>query len=340
MAVTATGYAVQSLSNLLAIGSADRPASGSNLYYKLFVYEEGRDYYFNPDATSGGVAPNSGTGRWFPCTRIFLTTDLTLYVRTDGSDSNTGLANTSGAAFLTIQKALDVAASKYEVGGNIITVQVGNGTYSITTPLNLPNVRMPTSWKLIGDETTPANVVLSGNTGAGTGVLTAGTGTTTALGYSANWYVAGFTISNSTGSGMIANGGSTIWRGNLTFGTCAEYQTVAQNAGKISTTIYGTGTTTTITGGALAHSYTTGLGIISNYTNNCTITGTPAFGTAFALLTLGSHQQWFSSTFTGAATGKRYDVQTNSTVYTSGGGNTTFFPGSVAGTTATGGVYS
>ncbi|MCX7898545.1 MAG: hypothetical protein N2444_00380 [Methylocystis sp.] len=47
----------------------------------------------------------------------------TYYVRTDGSDSNNGLANTSGGAWLTVQRAMSTVAP-----GDIVLVQPG--TYS------------------------------------------------------------------------------------------------------------------------------------------------------------------------------------------------------------------
>jgi hypothetical protein len=44
------------------------------------------------------------------------------------------------------------------------------------------------------------------------------------------------------------------------------------------------------------------------------------------------------NTFSGAATGVRYDSQSNSVIFTGGGGPTAL-PGDAAGTTATGGQY-
>jgi hypothetical protein len=43
-------------------------------------------------------------------------------------------------------------------------------------------------------------------------------------------------------------------------------------------------------------------------------------------------------TFTGAATGQRYDIRENSVCNVAGGG-ATYLPGDVAGATATGGQY-
>lgn len=63
--------------------------------------------------------------------RELLTADRTYYVRTDGSDSNDGTANTAGGAWLTIQYGIDWISQNIDFGGTNYTVylQVGNGTY-------------------------------------------------------------------------------------------------------------------------------------------------------------------------------------------------------------------
>lgn len=67
---------------------------------------------------SGGVA--LGTSLY---SRMAESAGTTYYVRTDGSDSNNGLSNTSGGAWLTVEKATDTAPA-----GSI--VKVGSGNYA------------------------------------------------------------------------------------------------------------------------------------------------------------------------------------------------------------------
>src|SRR3989442_1721230 len=95
------------------------------------------------------------TGDTLPGVRELLTAARTYYVRTDGSDSNTGLSNTAGGAFLTIQKAIDVATTA-DLNGFTVTLKLGDGTY--TSPLSLKPFVGAGEIVIEGNTATPGNV--------------------------------------------------------------------------------------------------------------------------------------------------------------------------------------
>jgi len=78
---------------------------------------------------------NSGTYANLLNSLEVLTADRTYYVRTDGSDSNDGLTNNSGGAFLTASKVESVINGINKAGYNIY-VYFGSGTWN--EDVNIP----------------------------------------------------------------------------------------------------------------------------------------------------------------------------------------------------------
>jgi hypothetical protein len=69
-----------------------------------------------------------------------------------------------------------------------------------------------------------------------------------------------------------------------------------------------------------------------------TLTGTPNFSWAFAVVNEAAVCRVYNITFSGSATGKRYEATLNGVLNVAGNG-TNYLPGNSAGTTATGGQY-
>lgn len=59
-----------------------------------------------------------------------LTANRTYYVRTDGSNGNTGLANDASSAWLTLQYAIDTINASVNANGRQVTIQLAAGTYA------------------------------------------------------------------------------------------------------------------------------------------------------------------------------------------------------------------
>lgn len=245
-----------------------------------------------------------------------LTAVRTYYVRTDGSDSNTGLANTAGGAFLTIQKAWDTIIA-LDMNGKTVTISVADGTYAAGINATVGNITGTIS--IVGNTGTLGNVICS----AASGFIFAAACVVS---------ISGFKCTGTSGA-IYAHSGAVVtptyieYAGNVS----GNAQLRAGSGGIIKP-----GTGCVISSGALRHFGAEIGGAIQMASITITVTGTPAFTGAFAYAATGGKISSFSVTFSGAATGKRYEVIANGSIYTFGGGASAF-PGDVAGTDAGGG---
>lgn len=274
----------------------------------------------------------TGTAVFSSAIREKLTADRTYYVRTDGSNSNDGLTNNSGGAFLTLQKAVDTIAA-IDIGPYDVTVQIGDGTYTGGATISGP-------WVGTGD------VIFQGNTSTpGNVVINVGASSTCFLVQNGGSKVrVQYMDLSSSSTGSIAlyalNGGTIVGGAGLRFGAfSSSRQLVAIGAGsniRLNAAY-------TIQGAALNHCLAEACAVVYARGYTITVTGTLAFSAAsgFVRAQFDAVADFATSTFdvSGATvTGKRYDVASNSVIYTAGGG-ASFFPGNAAGTTATGGQY-
>lgn len=253
--------------------------------------------------------------------REVLTAGRTYYVRTDGSDSNTGLVNSSGGAFLTLQKAIDVVAA-LDISIYNVTIQVGDGTYTAGVTVAAPWVGSGTV-TLQGNTGTPANAVITPSSGA---PVTLSTG--------ARLTVTGFKLSAASARLVDVSDTAIITFGPMEFGATTNRQvSVSRNSIAVFNSAY------TISGGASNHIYA-GLGAaIINTSKTITLTGTPAFSLDFVRVENCSALNAGALTFSGSATGRRYTVNGNSAVLT-GGGGASYFPGDVGGVATADGEYT
>jgi hypothetical protein len=230
----------------------------------------------------------------------------TFYVRTDGSDSNHGMADSAGGAFLTLQKAFDMATQFV-----LATINIGAGTFAGGEAF---------SRFVRGDITI---------NGAGAGVTTV----TAISSIGSSLIIGGVSIGRLEALGPNAYAYGT----SVDFVTSANgYHVYASGGGMIEFgdySISGSPTSCHISGGSYGQVYCySEVSILDDLTLpggwvNCT---EPLAIVNFdgASFTLGGN----------TVTGPRYDVRANSVCNTNGGG-ASFLPGSTAGSEATGGRY-
>lgn len=259
-----------------------------------------------------------------------LTADRTFYVRKDGDDSNDGLANTAGGAFLTIQHALNFVRDNIDANYHKVVVQVGAGTYSETLILGNVIGINEGGWPgkelcVRGDVTTPANVIIS----SGSGVCFTGVGVHT------GWYIEGFKLSSTT-AWVEADAGSRIYvgkntgTGNPTYGVICIYKSFIEIVDNFTTD------STAMTYFIYAD-YNSVVLYVSGLT--LTLTNTLVLAGAFVLSSSSSVVTIGNITFTGTATGPRYQIIDGAGVST-GSAVEAYLPGSVNGTVAREGWYN
>lgn len=279
-----------------------------------------------PDRVNYGVGlpesrdESAETGQKAPRTaaaREKLLANCTFYVRADGSDRNNGLVNSADGAFATLQKAADVARG-LDFNGFMVTIQIGDGTYTSGVMLDLP--------------LSSGSLVFQGNCDAPDKVLisVAGVNAFQAIG-GATFTVKDLKIQSTRGgNALYASRQGTIYFSNIDFGACASPHIYADRLGFVQCE-----GNYTISGGADAHLLIAlqGGARISGVT--VTTSGTPAFSTAFAAVSFLGCAQLTGNTYGGTgATGKCYDVQFNGVLQLNGAK----LPGGANGTAVTGGI--
>lgn len=260
----------------------------------------------------------------FASGREVLAANRTYYVRTDGSDSNTGLANTAGGAFLTIQHAANIVWRSIDLAGFNIDVQIGDGTYSQGVFFRGPAVTAGGIITFRGNASTPTNVVVNGTGAFGTYTFDAR--------YGAVVYVKDLQVGGA-GGGLQASEAGQLHFTNVVFAASPVHILVGRAGTVTADGSY------SISGGATTHWLTESAGSIIVENRTITLTGTPAFSLAFAYGIIGGIFVARGNTFSGGATGKRYDIANNSVLDTNGAG-ATYLPGDSAGSSATGAQYN
>jgi hypothetical protein len=242
-----------------------------------------------------------------------LTADRTYYVRTNGSNSNNGLADTSGGAFLTIQKALDVVAA-LDLNGYDVTIRVANGTYA--------------GFSLIAPFIGTGDVAIIGNTGSPSSVVI---NSSSSIENGAVLFIEGVRFTTTSGVAINVQANASLFLSTIQFGTVASFGAYVSAGAKL--VFYGN---YAIVGNCSTHLAVAG-GAVTYESITVTLTGTPSLGTFIYCSRLGS-VTIDQATMAGSATGSRYNIDTNSVIFT-GGKGASFLPGSTAGSVSSGGQY-
>lgn len=256
-----------------------------------------------------------------------LVGDNTIYVRTDGSDTNDGSANDAGHALATLAEA--IRRVRFLGGSGLTTIRLGNaGTYAVPGDLS----RIARRLRIQGDVANQSAYLIAGSGAATRGIISPAGGSYVEL--------YGLTVRNDAASFHLnAQVSSTLTLKNVT-----AIQTVGA---AVSHLLCEGGTIFSLDGNIISQGSPNALIQVNsgtfNMASNIAVAGNPTVSTATCVLTGSARfvrDPGSSPVFsvTGTVTGKRYDIIENSVCNIGGGAN--FFPGTSAGTSGTGGIYS
>ncbi|WP_157158115.1 hypothetical protein [Bradyrhizobium genomosp. III] len=264
--------------------------------------------------------------------RELLAADRTYYVRTDGSDSNNGLTNSAGGAFLTLQKAYNVIAQTLDLGGHNVTISAVSGTFA--------ELSISSAWSGGG------NVILELNSASTISASAGATCVSCTVPLPGNFTIQNGTLTTSANTGALIshNGTGTINVGPITLngGTNTGYDMVSCYANAY---IHFVGN---ITMGACSgwreifYAHIGGIiDLYGSFGQTMTMTGNMSWTDAFFYADPGSSMLIVAGARTinlggFTMTGKKYITSAGAVINTNGGG-TSYLPGSIAGTGA--GVY-
>lgn len=256
-----------------------------------------------------------------------LTASRTYYVRTDGSDSNDGLADTAVGAFLTLQKAWDVVCDSLDLAGQAVTIQLADGTYAGISSQQAPVGGTGMSQVTIkGNASSPQNVVLT----TASNTLSFGSQGTSR----AQVTLRDFEIRSSGGVGVVVFGAS-VRISNIRFGTVSSFHVWVSHGGWFEAV-----GDYAVVGNCTTHMQVEGTAVAAIHGRTVTYANSPTVGINY-VANMGGQIYADSMTFVNGATvtGQRFLAQRNGAIYTGSSGSATYFPGSTSGSVISGGIY-
>jgi hypothetical protein len=283
--------------------------------------------------------------------RVKLTANRTYFVRSDGNDANTGLVDSAGGAFLTVAKAQDVIYNDLDLNGFDAAIVCGAGPTSITATAVVFDRPQTGSGRVIleprgrfsGSSVTVRNpnVVLFLRCNVATSISTNFINCIV-VEQNAVLNVIGssniqFNPQFASNSAIIVQDGGEFNRidGPLEIFNTGTNALLAQRGGRIKME---TGRTLTLSG-PYTQGYITALtnGVIDIRGVNI-VSGGGTVSPAFALASMGGIIN-AGPAGTGTAVGTRHSAILNGVINVNGAGANAF-PGTVAGTVATGGQFA